>query len=87
MPAPSYRADPQAGAQRHAPAMKYDQDLENTIRRIEPVVAVGTPGDGLAVRDGGIARVDYHGGLRYPHLVRDGSKPALLDDILAPRAR
>ena len=33
------------------------------------------------------ARVDYHGGLRYPHLVRDGSKPALLDDILAPRAR
>ena len=33
------------------------------------------------------ARVDYHGGLRYPRLVRDGSKPALLDDILAPRAR
>lgn len=30
-------------------------------------------------------RVDYHDGLRYPHLARDGSKPALLDDILAPR--
>ena len=30
-------------------------------------------------------RVDYHAGLRYPHLVRDTSKPALLDDILAPR--
>lgn len=31
------------------------------------------------------ARIDYHGGLRYPHLVRDGSKPALLDDILAAK--
>jgi predicted metalloprotease with PDZ domain len=31
------------------------------------------------------ARVDYHGGLRYPHLKRDPSRPALLDDILAPR--
>ena len=30
-------------------------------------------------------RVDYHGGLRYPHLVRDPSQPARLDDILAPR--
>jgi predicted metalloprotease with PDZ domain len=32
-------------------------------------------------------RVDYHGGLRYPHLERDPSRPAMLDDILAPRAR
>jgi predicted metalloprotease with PDZ domain len=30
-------------------------------------------------------RVDYHGGLRYPHLQRDTSRPALLDAILAPR--
>ena len=30
-------------------------------------------------------RVDYHDGLRYPHLERDPSRPALLDDILAPR--
>ena len=29
-------------------------------------------------------QVDYHGGLRYPHLVRDPGKPALLDDLLAP---
>ena len=30
--------------------------------------------------------VDYHGGLRYPHLVRDESKPDLLDEIAKPRA-
>ena len=30
--------------------------------------------------------IDYHGGLRYPHLVRDETKPALLDAILAPRS-
>jgi predicted metalloprotease with PDZ domain len=30
-------------------------------------------------------RIDYHDGLRYPHLERDPSQPARLDDILAPR--
>jgi predicted metalloprotease with PDZ domain len=30
-------------------------------------------------------RVDYHGGLRYPHLERDAVQKPLLDDILAPR--
>jgi predicted metalloprotease with PDZ domain len=30
-------------------------------------------------------RLDYHDGLRYPHLERDPSQPARLDDILAPR--
>jgi predicted metalloprotease with PDZ domain len=29
-------------------------------------------------------RVDYHAGERYPHLERDGSKPDMLDSILAP---
>jgi hypothetical protein len=29
--------------------------------------------------------VDYHGGLRYPHLERDTTATALLDAILAPR--
>ena len=33
------------------------------------------------------ARLDYHDGLRYPRLERDPGKPALLDDILAPRKR
>ncbi|HEX4450927.1 MAG TPA: hypothetical protein VH143_08670 [Kofleriaceae bacterium] len=30
-------------------------------------------------------RIQYHGGLRYPHLVRDPAQPALLDAILAAR--
>lgn len=29
--------------------------------------------------------LDYHDGLRYPHLERIEGTPALLDDILAPR--
>lgn len=32
-----------------------------------------------------VTHIDYHGGLRYPHLERDTSQPARLDDILAPR--
>jgi predicted metalloprotease with PDZ domain len=30
-------------------------------------------------------RIDYHGGLRFPHLEQIPGAPALLDDILAPR--
>ena len=32
-----------------------------------------------------VATIDYHGGLRYPHLQRDPAGPARLDDILAAR--
>jgi len=32
-----------------------------------------------------VAHIDYHGGLRYPHLERDTSEPPRLDEILAPR--
>ena len=32
-----------------------------------------------------VVNLDYHGGLRFPHLVRDPSVPALLDDLLGPR--
>jgi predicted metalloprotease with PDZ domain len=32
-----------------------------------------------------VSRIDYHDGLRYPHLVRDPSVPARLDDILAAK--
>jgi predicted metalloprotease with PDZ domain len=32
-----------------------------------------------------VAHVDYHGGLRYPHLERDATATPLLDAILAPR--
>jgi predicted metalloprotease with PDZ domain len=42
----------------------------------------------LMVRNGNrfrVVHVDYTGGLRYPHLERDPSVPARLDEILAPR--
>ena len=32
-----------------------------------------------------VASLDYHDGLRYPHLERDPSGPARLDDIMAAR--
>lgn len=31
--------------------------------------------------------IDYRGGMRYPHLVRDESKPDVLASVLASRAR
>lgn len=43
---------------------------------------------GLIVREGERFRtvqLDYHGGLRYPHLERDPSRPDLLERIFAPR--
>ena len=42
----------------------------------------------LLIKRGDIYRqvaIDYHGGLRYPHLERMPGTPALLDDILAAR--
>lgn len=42
----------------------------------------------LLIKTGGEYRtvnVDYHDGLRYPHLERIAGQPARLDDILAPR--
>jgi predicted metalloprotease with PDZ domain len=33
-----------------------------------------------------VVKIDYHDGEKYPHLVREGSGPALLDQILKPRA-
>jgi predicted metalloprotease with PDZ domain len=32
-----------------------------------------------------VADLDYHGGLRFPHLERDASVPARLDDLLSPK--
>jgi hypothetical protein len=42
----------------------------------------------LIVREGErfrTVRLDYHGGLRYPHLERDPSRPDLLERIFAPK--
>jgi GGDEF domain-containing protein len=30
--------------------------------------------------------INYHGGDRYPHLLRDDAKPDYLDDLIKPRA-
>jgi hypothetical protein len=32
-----------------------------------------------------VANLDYHEGLRYPHLERDTAEPARLDEILSAR--
>jgi predicted metalloprotease with PDZ domain len=34
-----------------------------------------------------VVRIDYHGGERYPHLVREAQRPAYLDDILKPMVK
>jgi predicted metalloprotease with PDZ domain len=49
--------------------------------RTAPIELIVKTGDHFRV-----VNIDYHGGLRYPHLVREESTPALLDDILAPRS-
>jgi predicted metalloprotease with PDZ domain len=33
------------------------------------------------------ATIDYHGGIKYPHLTRDESKTDYLDELIKPRAR
>jgi predicted metalloprotease with PDZ domain len=45
-----------------------------------PIELIAKSGDRFMV-----ANLDYHGGLRYPHLERVASDPKLLDDILAAR--
>jgi len=63
----------------------YDsQTLEDAIRRSK---GNQTPIE-LIVRNGEhfkLVSIDYHDGLRYPHLQRDASTPARLDDILSAR--
>jgi predicted metalloprotease with PDZ domain len=63
----------------------YEPDvLKDAIRAAkvdsQPIELIVRTGDRFRA-----ARVDYHDGLRYPHLERQGTGPALLDEILAPR--
>jgi predicted metalloprotease with PDZ domain len=63
----------------------YDADvLKDAIRAAKgtasPIELILKAGDRFMV-----ANIDYHDGLRYPHLEREPSKPARLDDILAAR--
>ena len=43
----------------------------------------------LLIKDGEYYKtfqLDYHGGEKYPHLVRDTAKPDLISDIIRPHA-
>jgi predicted metalloprotease with PDZ domain len=63
----------------------YDPDvLKDAIRaahsRQQPIELIIKTGDRFMV-----ANLDYHDGLRYPHLERDTAEPARLDEILSAR--
>ena len=53
------------------------KDAKNNTNAIELLIKTG---DRFRT-----VKIDYHDGLRYPHLQRDESTPARLDQILAPR--
>ena len=66
-------------------AVAYSDDvLKDAIRAARgtssPIELIVKTGDRYLV-----ASLDYHDGLRYPHLERDPAEPARLDDIMAPR--
>ncbi|WP_394841104.1 M61 family peptidase [Pendulispora brunnea] len=58
------------------------ESLLDAIRSKEPIELLVQ--DGAYVR---VHRIDYRGGLRYPHLERDASKPDRLGALLAPRLK
>jgi hypothetical protein len=57
---------------------------------IHDAQGTGSPSIELIVENTGVYRVlqiPYHGGERYPQLVRDTAVPDRLDDILKPMAK
>ncbi|MEO7206634.1 MAG: peptidase M61 [Steroidobacteraceae bacterium] len=83
---PAFKAKLTEGAQILAiNGIAYDADvLKDAIRAAHgtkaPIELIVKIGDRYLV-----ANLDYHDGLRYPHLERDSTEPARLDDILAAR--
>ncbi len=83
---PAFKAKLTEGAQILAiNGIAYDADvLKDAIRAAHgtqaPIQLIVKIGDRYMV-----ANVDYHDGLRYPHLERDSAEPARLDEILAAR--
>jgi predicted metalloprotease with PDZ domain len=62
-------------------------DPDGLKRAIKDSKSDGAPIE-LLVKNGNrfrTVKIDYHDGLRYPHLEREGTAPARLDQILAPR--
>jgi predicted metalloprotease with PDZ domain len=83
---PAFKAGMEPGATIVAVnGIAYDaDDMKDVVRASK----TATGPIALLIKDGKHYRtvsIDYHGGLRYPHLERDPSVPARLDDILAPR--
>ncbi|MGI8841612.1 MAG: M61 family metallopeptidase [Caulobacteraceae bacterium] len=84
---PAFKAGLTAGTQIVAVnGEAYDpDDLKDAVKAARGATAPIT----LLVKDNGRFRavaIDYHGGLRYPHLEAAGAGKASLDDILRPRA-
>ena len=83
---PAFKAKLTEGAQILAiNGVAYDADvLKDAIRAAHgtqaPIELIVRIGDRYVV-----ANLDYHDGLRYPHLERDTAEPARLDEILAAR--
>jgi predicted metalloprotease with PDZ domain len=83
---PAFKAKLTAGAQIVAvDGVAYSADvLKDAIRaardRKAPIELIIKTGDQFTVTS-----LDYHDGLRYPHLERDASQPPRLDDIMAAR--
>jgi predicted metalloprotease with PDZ domain len=83
---PAFRAGLTAGTQIVAVnGVSYDSDrlkevIKNASTNNAPIELLVKNGDRYTT-----VPVDYHGGLRYPHLERDPSVPPRLDQILAPR--
>lgn len=74
----------QQGVGPHVNATKFSvAGIEEAIRRTRDQGKLE-----LQVANGGaseLRRLDYHGGLRYPHLQREPATPDLLRLIVAPR--
>jgi predicted metalloprotease with PDZ domain len=83
---PAYRAGLTAGTQLVAvDGISYDKD------RLQAIIKAAKTDNAaieLLVKNGDrytTVWIDYHEGLRYPHLTREANVPARLDEILAPR--
>jgi hypothetical protein len=59
-----------------------DEELAAAAKTTAPVEITVEHGEDIAT-----LRVDYHGGVLYPHLERDPSRADLLTQILAPRGK
>lgn len=57
------------------------ESIEASTMSNEPITLLLANGNSYRT-----AKVDYHGGMRYPHLERDEGRPDLLDEIMRPLA-